>query len=87
MMTLILMMACSEKQEETEPCAEQTWYLDGDEDGYGSPFEPAVFSTLCDVPVGYVSNNFDCDDFNRDAQPNQQWFLDVDGDGYGNALD
>ncbi len=36
-----------------------TWYRDADSDGYG---DPAVSSTGCTAPTGYVSVTGDCDD-------------------------
>ena len=43
-----------------------TYYSDGDEDGYGSE----IISTLaCNAPVDYVENSDDCDDANGDVNP------------------
>ena len=36
-----------------------TYYHDGDGDGYGDPGEPA---DLCELTSGYVDNDWDCDD-------------------------
>jgi hypothetical protein len=39
---------------------QQTWYTDGDSDGYGSQLDPGIASCL--QPSGKVNNNTDCDD-------------------------
>ncbi len=43
-----------------------TWYADADGDGYGNP---AIDTTACAAPLGYVANNTDCDDSNSDINP------------------
>ena len=43
-----------------------TFYLDFDEDGFGSD---DVFVQACEVPQGYVSNNNDCDDAATNVHP------------------
>ncbi|MEK7632528.1 MAG: hypothetical protein AAB473_01935 [Patescibacteria group bacterium] len=39
-------------------CTPVTWYRDADEDGYGS----STWTSACDQPTGYVSNDDDLDD-------------------------
>jgi hypothetical protein len=57
-----------------------TYYQDSDGDTFGNP---AMSQSTCDgPPVGYVSNNTDCDDTNNALNPNTVWYLDADGDGY-----
>ncbi len=53
------------------------FYLDNDSDGFGS--QTALI--LCDTiaPVGYVSNNGDCNDY-------EIMYVDADNDGYGGVL-
>ena len=43
-----------------------TWYIDYDEDGYGSS---DYTETACDAPTGYVDNDDDCDDALEEALP------------------
>ena len=43
-----------------------TYYADADGDGYGNP---AVTTSGCTAPAGYVANDDDCDDTNRAINP------------------
>ncbi len=55
-----------------------TWYLDADEDGYGSASRT---DTACDQPSGYVSDATDCDDLDDSAYPGATEYCDeVDND-------
>src|SRR5690606_22118979 len=57
-----------------------TYYADTDNDGFG---DPNVSESTCDgAPVGYVTDNTDCDDSNADINPTTFWYLDADNDGY-----
>ena len=52
-----------------------TYYQDADGDGFGNP---SVAQTTCSAPVGFVTNNSDCND-------NQLRYADNDGDGFGST--
>ncbi|WP_341903755.1 MopE-related protein [Fluviicola taffensis] len=58
----------------------QTYYADTDTDGFGNP---AATITACSAPVGYVTDNTDCDDTNAEEFPGAVWFADTDNDGLG----
>jgi hypothetical protein len=47
-------------------CKESTWFRDADGDGFGNK---SITSINCEKPVGYVSNNFDCDDTESSSTP------------------
>ena len=57
-----------------------TWYADNDGDGFG---DPTVTLDQCSQPVGYVSDNTDCNDTNENITPQTTWYEDKDGDGFG----
>jgi len=61
-------------------CYESAWYADSDGDGFG---DPDVMIMSCTAPLGYVTDNTDCDDTDLDIQGPTTWFADTDGDGYG----
>jgi uncharacterized protein YjdB len=60
------------------------YYLDDDRDGFGNP-QSSV--TLCSTtsPIGYVTNNTDCDDTRSSINPNTVWYKDADNDGYSDG--
>ncbi len=56
---------CDGSIDEAGATGEQTWYTDGDGDGYGS----TVVATQCDAPTGAVSTDGDCDDGAASVNP------------------
>ncbi len=60
------------------------YYADTDDDGFGNPL---ILISTCypDAPVGYTSDNTDCDDTNPDIHMEIQYFADMDGDFYGDS--
>lgn len=56
---------CNDLDDDCDPNVDEdaadatTWYEDLDYDGYGSPLRS---TTSCDTPIGYATNNLDCDD-------------------------
>ena len=56
----------------------QTWYMDEDRDGFGNPDSVDLSVSR---PYGFVDNNKDCNDGNRNEHPGQVWYKDADNDG------
>jgi uncharacterized delta-60 repeat protein len=63
---------------EQKPCP--VWFKDADGDGYTD----GVTKVSCEQPDGYVSQaqTGDCDDNDKNINPNTVWFKDKDKDGY-----
>jgi hypothetical protein len=58
-----------------------TYYADADGDGFGNN---AVLQVTCQgQPVGYVTDNTDCDDNNAAVHATYPFYADTDADGYG----
>lgn len=57
-----------------------TYYADIDGDGFGNATTSIV---NCVPPVGYVTNNTDCNDADSTEFPGATWVLDNDNDGFG----
>ena len=58
------------------------FYLDADDDGKGNPNN---YLEACPLPLGYVSDNTDCDDTDADLWQLINMYLDADFDGYGSS--
>jgi uncharacterized repeat protein (TIGR03803 family) len=56
---------------EVKGCIATTFFKDADGDGYGNPADSAK---ACAQPAGYVADNSDCDDANRQSIRGQQNF-------------
>jgi len=56
------------------------WFKDVDQDGFGDPENSTI---RCEQPVGYMSDNSDCNDDDPLLNPNTIWYADQDSDGYG----
>ena len=77
-----------------------SWYRDGDNDGYGLDTDTVL---RCAPPVGYVGAGGDCNDAERETNPDGReeigddedrncdgllgCYADVDGDGWGSGLE
>ena len=61
--------------------APQLYYADVDGDGFGNANNTLL---SCTLPLGYTSNNTDCNDNDSLINPLTTWFVDTDLDGFGN---
>jgi hypothetical protein len=57
-------------------------YVDTDGDGYGDPNSEPIEPIESTCPMGYVDNNFDCDDSDENILAITTWYLDADNDGF-----
>jgi hypothetical protein len=81
---LLLNVGCDKKSSggegisKVEKCP--VWYKDYDGDGYTD----GTTKVSCEKPAGYVSQALpgDCNDNDKNINPNTVWFRDEDGDGY-----
>jgi hypothetical protein len=76
---------CDELTDEDDAIDATTFFLDGDEDGYG---DPLVFTVQCDAPTGHVTDSSDCDDTRPTTHPDaDEYCNDVDDDCNGEIDD
>ncbi|RDY61433.1 MopE-related protein [Flagellimonas nanhaiensis] len=76
---LIAHVGCSKDGD----CTEKTFHADMDRDGFG---DPSKSQSACEKPEGYVLDNTDPDDNNKNIFPDCEqvtYFADEDGDGFG----
>ena len=59
----------------------QQYYVDGDQDGYGSTTTAMLCSST--APLGYSTNNTDCNDNDATVHTPVKYYVDADQDGYG----
>ncbi|MFK7931145.1 MAG: MopE-related protein [Myxococcota bacterium] len=71
---------CDEAIDEATAVDSTRWYRDADTDLFGNP---DVSELGCEAPDGYVADNTDCDDADKDEQPGALWYPDADSDSYG----
>jgi hypothetical protein len=64
------------------PQAASLYFRDQDGDGFG---DAGNSTQACSTPIGYVSNNTDCDDNNSAVNVPQSFFVDADNDGFGST--
>ena len=57
---------CDGEVDEAGAADANTWYLDADGDTYG---DPTLGIVTCEMPQGYVQNDFDCNDDNEAINP------------------
>jgi len=72
---------CDGEPDSPSPVDALTWYVDADQDGFGSAI---LMQLACSEPTGFVANDSDCDDNDGDINPLTTWYGDSDDDGYGN---
>ncbi len=89
---------CDGTTDEDEALDVQTWFSDGDGDGYG---DPATSDIDCRRPSGFVGDDTDCDDSDASVNPGatdavadgvdsdcdglERCYEDLDTDGYGSS--
>ena len=63
---LCIAIASCESDDSDTPCTLRTWYVDLDNDGYGTS-DATIESSL--PPAGYAAENTDCDDTDASINP------------------
>jgi large repetitive protein len=78
---------CDGQTDDSSAIGQQSFYADTDGDGFGDEDDSVE---ACDQPIGYVSDDSDCDDTTVDANPSQAEVcdgIDNDCDGLSDADD
>jgi len=76
---------CDGTVDEDSAVDTSTFYLDGDDDGYG---RASLFVSACSAPSGFVTDDTDCDDSDDSVNPGADEYCDgVDNDCDGSATD
>ena len=69
---------------EIDESSTKNWYIDFDGDGFGSNSD---IIQDCTQPVGYVDNNFDCDDTRTESNPDEVEICDGEDNDCNGVLD
>ncbi len=75
---------CDGLSDESDAVDADTWYEDGDGDGFG---DAAVTTTACSQPAGYTDDYTDCDDVDAEIFPGADEYCNGDDDDCDGTVD